>query len=157
LLVDRMERRSVMLVGDFGRFLLLATVAGAALADVLDFPLLYVLIALVGVLTLCYDVAYQSGLPSLVHEDHLLAANTRLQSTQAVASGVGPALGGALAQVASAPFALLIDAVLLALRRDRAPAEPDPPTGSKDSGRLKRRNFFARDVVPRQNGLLHYA
>jgi len=74
LLVDRMERRSVMLVGDFGRFLLLATVAGTALADVFDFPLLYVLIALVGVLTLCYDVAYQSGLPSLVHEDHLLAS-----------------------------------------------------------------------------------
>jgi len=74
LLVDRMERRSVMLVGDFGRFLLLATVAGTAVADVFDFPLLYVLIALVGVLTLCYDVAYQSGLPSLVHEDHLLAS-----------------------------------------------------------------------------------
>jgi len=111
---------------------LLATVAGAALADVLDFPLLYVLIALVGVLTLCYDVAYQSGLPSLVHEDHLLAANTRLQSTQAVASGVGPALGGALAQVASAPFALLIDAVsyllsgVTATRLSRIPAESAP-------------------------------
>ncbi len=100
---------------------MLATVAGAALADVLDFPLLYVLIALVGVLTLCYDVAYQSGLPSLVHEDHLLAANTRLQSTQAVASGVGPALGGALAQVASAPFALLIDAVSYLLSGVTAP------------------------------------
>ena len=108
--VDRVSRRLVLIVGDFGRAVLLATIPLAYVFDALTLAQLYVVSFLVGILTVFFDVAYQSYLPSLVSRDQLVEGNSKLQVTVSGAQGAGPAIGGGLIQLLTAPYAVFADA-----------------------------------------------
>ncbi|MFJ8042657.1 MFS transporter [Kitasatospora sp. NPDC096147] len=110
-LVDRMRHRRVMIVGDLGRALLLGSVPVAYWLDVLTLGQLYAVTFGVSVLTLFFDVAYQSLLPQLVDDDRLMEGNAKLEATRNVAEVGGPGLGGAIIAAVTAPAALAIDAV----------------------------------------------
>src|SRR5204862_1984424 len=73
--------------------------------------ILYAVLLLTGALTVLFDVADMSLLPSLVSPDRIVEGNTKLQSTAAAAQVVGPSVGGVLVSVMTAPFALLVDAL----------------------------------------------
>lgn len=107
--VDRMRRRVVLIVGDVGRALLLCSLPLAWYLDVLTLPHVYAVALLTGVLTVFFDVAYQSYLPHLVGREHLVEGNAKLEASRAVAQVAGPSVGGALVQVLTAPYALLVD------------------------------------------------
>ena len=64
--VDRMRRKPILVTADVGRALLLASIPVAYWLDVLTIWQLYVVGFAVGVLTVFFDVSYQSYLPSLV-------------------------------------------------------------------------------------------
>src|SRR5690348_3299261 len=64
--VDRLPRRSVLIVGDVGRGLLLLSVPAAYLWAHITMTQLFVVGFTTGVLTVFFDVAYQSYLPALV-------------------------------------------------------------------------------------------
>jgi MFS family permease len=133
--VDRVRRRPLMVASDWGRAVLLATVPLAAAVASVALWHLYLVAFGTGVLTVCFDVAYQSYLPGLVEEDQLVDANGKLQATAAVAEATGPGLGGVLVQALTAPVALLVDAVsfvgsALLLAGTRA-AEPPPDRPSE--------------------------
>jgi MFS family permease len=112
--VDRMRRRLVLIVTDVGRAALLITVPFAWWAGMLTIWQLYVVAFLTGVLTVFFDVAYQSYLPHLVGRDNLVEGNSTLESVRAVAQLGGPALAGQLIRFLTAPVALLVDAVAMA-------------------------------------------
>jgi len=80
-------------------------------SDGLSLTQLYMVAFLIGVLTVFFDVAYQSFLPSLVECDQLVSANSKLELGTALASVIGPGLAGTLVQLVSGPFALLVDAI----------------------------------------------
>ena len=110
--VDRVRRRrAVMIATDVGRALLLLTVPLAAMAGVFRIEILYAVLLLTGALTVLFDVAHLSVLPSLVTADRLIEANSKLQSTSAAAQVAGPGVGGVLVNLLTAPFALLVDAL----------------------------------------------
>lgn len=109
--VDRLPRRSVLIAGDIGRALLLATIPLAYVLDALTLGRLYVVGFLVGILTVFFDVAYQAYLPSLVARDQLVEGNSKLQLTASGAQIAGPAAGGGLVQALTAPYAVLADAI----------------------------------------------
>jgi MFS family permease len=109
--VDRLRRRNVLITGDLGRALLLGSLPLAWMFDVLTLPQVYAVALLTGVLTVFFDVAYQSYLPFLVGRDHLIEGNAKLEASRAVAQIAGPGLGGLLVQVLTAPYALLVDAL----------------------------------------------
>jgi MFS family permease len=109
--VDRMRRRYVLIAGDIGRALLLGSLPLAAWLDVLSLPQLYAVALGTGLLTVFFDVAYQSYLPHLVGREHLVEGNAKLQASQSVAVVAGPTLGGFLVQALTAPYAVLVDAV----------------------------------------------
>ncbi len=109
--VDRLRRRNVLVVGDLGRAVMLASLPVAAHYQVLTMAQLYLVALVNGVFTVFFDVAYQSYLPSLVGRDHLVEGNAKLQGTQSVAQVAGPSLGGFLVQLLTAPYALLVDSV----------------------------------------------
>jgi MFS family permease len=109
--VDRMRRRTVLVVADVGRGLLLGSLPLAWYLDVLTLPQVYAVALLAGVLTVFFDVAYQSYLPHLVGRDHLVEGNAKLEASRAVSQLAGPSVGGALVQWLTAPYALLVDAL----------------------------------------------
>ena len=108
--VDRMRRRDVLIAGDIGRALLLGSLPLAAWFDALSLPQLYAVALGTGLLTVFFDVAYQSYLPHLVGREHLVEGNAKLQASQSVSVVAGPTIGGFLVQALTAPYAVLVDA-----------------------------------------------
>ncbi len=111
VVVDRIKKRPVMIATDLGRAALLGLIPLAALTHRLSFTVLIAVAALVGILTVHFDVAYQSYLPVLVEGDDLLESNRRLSISSSGAEMLGPALAGILVQVITAPLAILADAL----------------------------------------------
>jgi MFS family permease len=109
--VDRLPRRPILIVGDLGRAAMLATIPLAYAFDALTIWQLYVVGFVVGVLTVFFDVAYMSYLPSLVSRDQLVDGNSKLEISRSGAQLAGPALAGVLVQAITAPFAIFVDAV----------------------------------------------
>jgi MFS family permease len=112
--VDRLRRRNVLIAGDIGRAVVLGSVPVAWALDVLTMPQLYVVGLLAGVLTVFFDVAYQSYLPHLVGRENLVEGNAKLQAVQSVNQIAGPTAAGFIIQALTAPLAVALDAVSFA-------------------------------------------
>lgn len=109
--VDRLRRRPILIIGDLGRALALSSIPIAFYFDVLTIWQLYVVGFITGCLTVFFDVAYQSYLPSLVERDQLVEGNSKLEITRSASQIAGPGLAGILIGLVRAPFAILIDAL----------------------------------------------
>lgn len=109
--VNRLHRRPILIAADLGRAMLLLSVPVAWLLDSLLIHQLYLVGFLVGVLTVFFDVAYQSYLPSLVGREQLVEGNGKLAVSNSVARIAGPGLAGGLVQLLTAPIAILVDAL----------------------------------------------
>jgi MFS family permease len=135
--VDRLRRRPILIGVDLGRALLLATIPLAAVLGTLRLEWLYAVGVGVGVLTILFEVAYRSYLPSLVSREALIEANARLSATSAVVEVGSFTVAGALVQALTAPVAILVDAVsflassvsLVLIRHREAPPRPDAASG----------------------------
>jgi MFS family permease len=136
-LVDRRRRLPVLIATDLGRAVLLAAVPLAAWLGYLQLWLLYPIAFGVGVMSVFFDVAHQSYLPSIVDNEQIVEGNTKLQLSYSGAQLTGPALGGVLVQLLTAPIAIAVDitsylgsAILLGLIRRHEP--PPAADGSAD-------------------------
>lgn len=108
--VDRVSRRSILIAADLGRALLLCTIPLAAAWHVLSMAQLLAIAALTGILTVFFDVAWQSYLPSIVEPAQIFEGNTKLMTTATAAEIAGPGVTGVLVQIITAPMAILFDA-----------------------------------------------
>jgi MFS family permease len=139
--VDRLRRRPILIVGDLGRAIALSTIPVAYALGVLTVWQLYVVGFVTGTLTVLFDVANQSYLPSIIEREHLLEGNSKLQISQSAAQLAGPGIAGYLVGLVKAPFAILVDALsfvisaLLVFQIRR----PEPPVVAHldDSGKPK--------------------
>ena len=109
-LIDRRRKRTVMIAADVGRALLLGTLPVAWWLGVLGLPQVLVVATAVGMLTVFFDVSYQSYLPFLVADDQVVDGNAKLQASQSVSAAVGPAVGGLLLRVIGPPLVVLANA-----------------------------------------------
>jgi MFS family permease len=139
--VDRLRRRTILIVGDFGRAALLLSIPIAYVLDVLTLGQLYVVGFLAGVCTVFFDVAYQSYLPSLVERQQIIEGNSKLEISRSTAQIAGPGLAGILIQAFTAPYAVLIDALsflgsglfFFGIRRQEEPPTTHGANGEKTS------------------------
>ncbi|MER5750746.1 MFS transporter [Streptomyces sp. NPDC002088] len=113
--VDRWRTRTTMVLTDVGRTLTLGAAAVAGLFGWLGLPALLALAFVVGALSVFFDVAYQASLVRLVKRDQLVWGNSALESSRSAAQIGGPALGGALVSLLSAPIAAASSALFFAL------------------------------------------
>jgi MFS family permease len=109
--VDRMRRRRVMVVADLGRMLALGSVPVAYALGGLTLAQLFVVTLASGILTVFFDVAYQSYLPALVGREHLVEGNAKLTGSAQVAAVAGPSVAGGLVQAIGSSAAVAADAV----------------------------------------------
>ncbi|MEU8486607.1 MFS transporter [Streptomyces sp. NPDC048641] len=135
--VDRWRTRTVMVWADTGRALALGAAAAAGLLGALGLPALLVTAFAVGALSVFFDVAYQASLVRLVERDQLVRGNSALEGSRSAAQIAGPALGGVLVSLLTAPIAAASCALPFALsflsirrmrRREPVPKlSPRPP------------------------------
>ncbi|WP_406491015.1 MFS transporter [Streptomyces sp. NBC_01604] len=135
--VDRWRTRTVMVLTDVGRTLALGAAAVAGLFGLLGLPALFVIAFAIGALSVFFDVAYQASLVRLVRRDQLVRGNSALEGSRSAAQIGGPALGGALVSLLSAPIAAAVGALFFALsflsirrirRVESAPERPERPS-----------------------------
>jgi MFS family permease len=133
--VDRIRRRRVMILADLGRMVALGSVPVAYAAGLLTLAQLFVVTLTAGVLTVFFDVAYQSYLPALVGREHLGEGNAKLTGSEEAATVAGPSIAGGLVQAVGGAAAVAVDAASFlvsaaALAAIRAPeAKPEVPEG----------------------------
>ncbi len=108
VLVDRVRRRPIMIASDVARAMVAGAIPVAALTDTLGMPLLYVLAALMSVLSLSFDVANRAHLPWLVSRSQLTEANSRLTGAGSVVEAAAFASSGLLVRLLTAPFVFVI-------------------------------------------------
>ena len=109
--VDRLPRRAILIVADYGRAALLFTVPVAYALDELTMAQLYVVGFLVGTFTVFFDVSYQSYLPALVDRERIIEGNSKLEVSRTTAQITGPGVSGGLIGLVTAPYAVLLDAI----------------------------------------------
>jgi predicted MFS family arabinose efflux permease len=129
--VDRRLKRRTMIAANIVRTAAMATVPLLWWGGLLEVWHLYVVAAIVGTATVFFDVSYQSYVPVLVSPGNVGQANSKLEATAQIARIGGPAAGGLLLTVVTAPVLFigeaagyLLSAVFLARTRDREVAAP---------------------------------
>ncbi len=140
-----------LLVGsDLARAVVVLTVPAAALLDVLTLAQLFVVAALLGAWSTLFRSAWQPFFVALVRRDQYVEANGLMSATRSGSFIVGPALGGGLVQLLTAPFALVVDGLsflLSALLLRRVDVAEPPPVATDDGRPLRTR--LAEGMRPR--------
>ncbi len=109
--VDRHRRKPLLIGADLVRAAALLTIPATALTGHLSLALLYTVAVIVGVFSVLFNVADQVLITDLVAPKRLLDANGKREAADAVAEITGPALGGALVALLTAPIAIAVDSV----------------------------------------------
>ncbi len=135
--VDRLRRRPLLIWADLLRGALLLSIPIAHALDALGMAQLYVVMFGTACLSAVFDAAYPAYIPSLVGADRVVEGNSKLATSDSIAEIGGPSFAGTLVQVASAPFAILVDAISFVLSAImliliRTP-EPDRPAREASS------------------------
>jgi MFS family permease len=139
-LVDRMDRRRVLVVANVVRAGLVGGLTWAIVADAAGLWLVYVVAFALGVCETFFDTSAEAFVPSLVETKLLPAANSRLQVFEWVGNAfMGPPLGAALFGFAAGlPFGLnaasfaASAALIAAIGGSRAPTRDiKAPLGSE--------------------------
>ncbi|HEX7761329.1 MAG TPA: MFS transporter [Caulobacteraceae bacterium] len=133
-LVDRGRRRPILIWTDVGRALVLASIPLAAWLHIFSMAQLYIVAAVVGGLSVLFDMADHAYLPFLIARADLVEGNAKLATTESIAEIGGPSLAGLLFQLLTAPFAIVVNAgtylfSAAVLATIRAPEPAPAPSG----------------------------
>jgi MFS family permease len=134
-IVDRIPRRSVILVSDLASGVVVGVVAFLGFTGSLQIAHLYVASALFGIAFSFYTPAMTAIMPELVPKETLVAGNSLRSLSEQGARVVGPLFGGLIVTAAGPPLAIALDACtfvfsfavfLLAHPPRREPPAPRP-------------------------------
>ncbi|GAA2271122.1 MULTISPECIES: MFS transporter [Kitasatospora] len=129
--VDRRARRPILVWTNAVRFAALTWIPVAYLLDMLTMGQLFLVVFVVGTMTVFFEIAYPSYVPGLVGRERLMEANSKLQVSESVAEVAGPGTAGVLISALSAPVVIVLDAVsyaVSALALAKLPADAAPRT-----------------------------
>ena len=110
VLIDRWDRKIVMVVANTGSGLAMGSICLALLLHHLTILQLYVAGAIEGACFVFANLARFASLPRVVPKEQYAPAMASLSVAESIAQFSGPLLGGALYQVLGAAFAFLADA-----------------------------------------------
>ena len=132
--VDRLRRRPILISTDVIRAALLFWIPIAYAIGALRIEQLYAVAFIEACLASLFNAAYPAYVPSLIGTDRVVEANSKLATSSSVAEIGGPGLAGALVQIVSAPFAILVDAFSFVVSAVSLAAvrSPEPPRPARD-------------------------
>ena len=110
VLLDRVRKLPVIIFSEISRALALLAIPAAAFAGVLSMEVLYAVGFFVGVQNVVGGAAHQVVIAQMAGRKRLVEANAKISLGETSSALVGPGLAGALIQLVTAPFAIVIDA-----------------------------------------------
>ncbi|MDQ6708987.1 MAG: MFS transporter [Candidatus Dormibacteraeota bacterium] len=111
VVIDRFRRRPVLIAADIGRALVLGSIPLVALTGHVTIEQLFAVALLASMLSVFFDVGFESYLPAVVPAPRLFEANGKIAASLSVAEVSAFGIAGWLVQIFTAPVAILIDAV----------------------------------------------
>ena len=158
LLVDRVDRRRLMILCDLGRTILYGAIPLGWWLLGPQIWLIYLVTILGALLGMCFQVAYITAVSNLVEREALTGANGRLQATVGVAFVLGPVLAGLISARVGPSAAIGVDAAsflvsaasltLLRLRQAAATRHPHGESAGQMAELLAGARFlFAHPVL----------
>jgi MFS family permease len=111
VLADRFTPRTMMVVSNLTRALVVAVLTVLVWTQVVTLPELYALAFLFGVADAFFYPAFTSIVPTLVDREHLTAGNALLHGTTQLATMIGPAVAGVAIAHVGVTLAFGVDAV----------------------------------------------
>ncbi|MEO8625230.1 MAG: MFS transporter [Candidatus Limnocylindrales bacterium] len=154
--LDRVHRRRrLMIVVDFLRAALIATVPLAFLGGWLSMTHLFLLAFAVGTLSVAFDISWSTLFVAVAKRDEFVQANSLLNGSRSLSGVAGPSIGGALIHFLGAPIAMVVDAFsfiasaffLTRVKAVEPPVEHQP--GSLRSQLASGLSFILRDEIMR--------
>ncbi|KPV45279.1 hypothetical protein AN477_02550 [Alicyclobacillus ferrooxydans] len=112
---DRWNRKSLMMIADAGRLLLILSIPIAHALGRLSLGQIYVVLIFMGACNALFDAAYVACLPNIVAKEQLRQANAGLQSGVSTSQIMGPALAGVLVGWLGTTNTLYIDSASFAV------------------------------------------
>lgn len=140
--VDRRPRpRALLVTADLARALVVLTVPAAAVLGALTFGHLLAVALLLGAWSTLFRSAWQPFFVALVPRERYVEANGLFAATRSGSFIAGPALGGGLVQLLTAPYALVVDGLsfLVSAGLLRAADVPDREPAPDDGSSVRRR------------------
>jgi MFS family permease len=137
----RPGKRRLMLLADLFRAAVLLTLPIAYVLDTVTLGQLYTVALLTGTAAVVFNTAYSSFFAHLVPPESYVEANSKLSASRSVSFIAGPAVGGGLVQVLTAPVAVIADAlsfVASAILVGRTRVDEPAPTVSTGPSLLRR-------------------
>ena len=136
VLLDRVRKLPLVIVADVSRGIVLLLIPLAAFTDVLSMGVLYFVGFFCGMQNVVGGAAYQVLIAQMAGRKRLVEANAKITLGETSSALVGPGLAGALIQMLTAPFAILVDAVTfllsaLMLRRLKVPHDVVQPRSNR--------------------------
>lgn len=113
-IVDRYNRTGIMLFTDAARFALMMAIAILLLTDSLSISILFVLVAIYGMMDGLFQPAYAAVRASVFTPDIRNTANALTQISNQAVRLIGPSLGGLLVTFLSAGWGIGLDALTYA-------------------------------------------
>jgi MFS family permease len=113
VLVDRVYKRKLLVLSDVIRSLAMVAIPVAAATGHLHLGIVLAVVFIVGSFNLLFDIADGSFLPIMLGRERLIEGNSRIEASYSLAQLGGPAIGGALVSLITAPYALLVTAITL--------------------------------------------
>ncbi|GAA2294191.1 MFS transporter [Glycomyces scopariae] len=106
--VDRLRRKPIIVVSEALRALLMLSVPLAWAFDALAAWHMFAVMFLLGLVSVCFDVAQGSYIPMLIDNDRLTGANSHMQGIRSASDTGGPLLAGPLVTLLTAPAAVAV-------------------------------------------------
>jgi DHA3 family macrolide efflux protein-like MFS transporter len=111
VLVDRIKRKTIVVVSDTARGGLILWMAYLAYEGRLTVGWVYLISALMGVGSAFFRPALQASIPNIVPDKHLTRANSLFQGGMQFTQIIGPAVGGVLVGFFGASFVFAINGI----------------------------------------------
>lgn len=111
VLVDRMNRKWLLVTMDFIRGLAVVVVTVAAFGGWLTIPVIIAAAIVIGLCAAFFDPTVSSTIPSISSKEHLVQVNSLFAVNQTGAGIVGNAMGGVLFAALGAPLLFLFNGV----------------------------------------------
>lgn len=108
---DRWDRKKIIIFTDLINGILVGIIALLIYTHNMQIEILYIISALMSSVKAFFSPAIAASVPSIVHKDNLIKANSMTQFTRNIASIFGPILAGVLIAVLGIPFMFFIDSI----------------------------------------------
>ncbi len=114
-LIDRWDRKRVMIICDSGRALAMASIAVALFFNALTIWQIYIVALIEGTLFVFFNIADTAAMPRVVPKAQLPEATGQNHAAQATTGILGPSIGTVLYQTFGRAFPFLLDAISYAV------------------------------------------